>query len=84
MQYKFDYIKEIADKWGEGVPRDLHMLLNTPYEIRLPVSSINESGKIEYTPPYDYYGEPIEDIKEWLQQRADYCKWLEKEYKKIK
>lgn len=82
--YKFDYIKEMVKEWDKSVPRDLNAILGTPFGIRLPIFSINENGKLKYTPPYDYYGQAIYDITKWMQQREAYCKKLAKEYKNRK
>lgn len=69
-QYRFNNIKEDADKWGKGIPKDKHSLMGVPYRLfvfQLPIR--------------DVYGEVIDDMSEWLKQREEYCEKLAKEYK---
>jgi len=61
-QYRFDYIKEYAEQWGNSIPKTLANIERLPYNI------------IFFTTPIkDYYGEDIEDMSEWLKQRHEYC-----------
>ena len=87
-KYKFDYIREMVSEWHPNVKVDLNSLLNTPYNVSLPMimPETNEEGKFQltYYPAKDYYGEVIEDVNVWLKQREKYCKKLVKEIKKAK
>lgn len=79
-EYKFEYIKEIVDKWHKEVPKNVKTIEETPYGIMLPFADIDENGTLIVIPARDYYGEPIEDIVDWFNQRHEYCIKLAKEY----
>jgi len=79
-KYKFDYIKQMADKWAKDVKKDKWTLLMTPYGIRLPFTG-TKNGDLVIIPATDFYGEPITDMKDWLKQREEYCEELAEQYK---
>jgi len=85
VEYKFDYIREMVEEWGDGVPKDMNSIYGTPFRISLPLmmpETINGEFVFKYYPARDYYGEPIYDIEEWVKQRKNYCEKLAKKYKK--
>ena len=85
MKYKFDYIHEMVEKWDDNVPKNMNNIYGTPWLISLPLMMpeiINDKLLFNFYPAHDYYGEPIYDIEEWINQRKDYCEKLAKEYKK--
>lgn len=85
MEYKFDYIREMVEKWDESVPKDMNSIYGTPWLILLPLTmpeTINGNFVLKYYPARDYYGEPIYDIEDWIRQRKNYCEKLANEYKK--
>ena len=79
-EYKFEYIKEMVDKWHKDIPKDAKTIEGTPYGITLPFTNIDKTGTLIFIPARDYYGESIEDIVDWLNQRHEYCIKLAKEY----
>ena len=75
--YRFDYIKEMVEKWAPGVPRTYQQINFLPWRITLPWIMPDC-----FIPAKDYYGEVIEDLEEWHRQREEYIKNLVKEYEK--
>ena len=80
-QYKFDYIREMVEKWREDVPKDVVSIAGTPFLVNLPWVDLDENHTLRVIPAHDYYGEEIEDMQDWLNQRNAYCEKLAKEYK---
>lgn len=83
-KYKFDYIKEMVDQWCDEVPKDAEAIKFTPFLITPPFIGLDENCKLIGNPPYDHYGEVIDDMQDWLEQRDKYCEELAEEYKKKK
>lgn len=83
-EYRFDYIKEMVDKWREDVPKDVESIAGTPFLVNLPWVDLDENYKLRVTPAHDYYGEEIEDMQDWINQRNKYCEKLAKEYENSK
>ena len=73
--YRFDYIAEWVSKWSEDIPRTKEMIAGVPFDIMLPFIDY-EDGKLVIYPPKDHYGEDIDDIHDWLEQRDKYCENL--------
>jgi hypothetical protein len=74
-KYRFDYIREWAEKWNPDVPRTVERLEMTPWDISLPWIMPDYSR-----PATDHYGENIDNFEEWYQQRHEFCVKLAKEY----
>jgi hypothetical protein len=73
--YRFDYIEEWVSKWSEDIPRTKETIASVPFDIRLPFINY-EDGKLVIYPAKDHYGEEIDDINDWLEQRNKYCENL--------
>ena len=73
--YRFDYLKEWADKWFDKTHITMSQLYMLPWDVALPWFMPGE----EYIPPKDHYGDVIDDINEWSRQREEYLKnlWVE-------
>lgn len=65
--YKFDYIKDMVDKWADKTTVTRQQLNMIPYCITLPWLTF-DSG----VPSKDFYDEEIVDFNEWLRQREKY------------
>lgn len=83
-EYRFDYIKEMVEQWRDDVPRDVQTIAGLPFYVSLPWVDFDENCKLRVIPPHDYYGEEIEDMQDWLNQRNKYCEKLAKEYENSK
>lgn len=75
-EYRFDYIREMVEKWNPEIPRTVERMRFLPWYISLPWIMPGE----EFRPAKDHYGEVIEDFEEWFRQREEYCKKLAEEY----
>lgn len=73
--YRFDYIKEIVEQWRPWIPKTYENINFLPFYVSTPWIMPDC-----YIPPKDYYGEVVEDIGEWYEQRCEYIKNLVKEY----
>ena len=74
----------MVEQWREDVPRDANNIKGTPYRITQPFIDLDENSHLRVTTAHDYYGEEIEDIQDWINQRNKYCEKLAKEYKDSK
>ena len=75
-QYRFDYIREMVEKWNPKVKKTLNNIESVPLRLTLPWIMPGE----EYRPATDYYGEIVDNFEEWHKQRHDFCVKLAKEY----
>ena len=75
--YRFDYIREMVDKWNPNIPRTVEQIEFTPWLVTLPWIMPDD-----FRPAKDYYGEVVEDITEWKKQRHEFCVKLADEYAK--
>ena len=74
MNYRFDYIRDNVFKWKKDVLEDITVSMVTnamPFGVMMPWIMPDEC-----TPTTDYYGVDIEDIDDWMHQRAEYIKNL--------
>ena len=78
-QYKFDYIREMVEKWNPEIEKTLDRIEFVPFMLTLPWIMPGE----EYRPATDYYGETVDNFEEWHRQREEYCKKLAKEYENL-
>jgi hypothetical protein len=78
-QYKFDYIREMVEKWNPEIEKTLDRIEFVPFMLTLPWIMPGE----EYRPVTDYYGETVDNFEEWHRQREEYCKKLAKEYEDL-
>ena len=78
-QYKFDYIREMVEKWNPEIPRTVEQMHHLPWCISLPWIMPGE----EYRPAKDKYGEDILDLDEWHKQHDEYIRKLAKEYEDL-
>ena len=79
--YRFDYIRDEVLTWNPDVLRKctVEFLLQVlPHTIHPAFISRSSS-----TPTTDYYGEEIEDMKDYLNQRVEYISALHKEIAEI-
>lgn len=81
-QYKFDYIRETVLKWDKKniTPSTISF---TPFYLSAPLilpELIDGKLKTIYIPPKDYYGEIVDDVTEWFEQREEYIKKLIEEF----
>lgn len=83
-KYKFDYIKEMVEKWAKDVPKDVDTIKSTPFLINLPWIDLDDNFNLRVIPAHDHYGEEIEDVQDWIDQRNKYCEELAEEYKNKK
>lgn len=72
--YRFDYLREWVDKWQDKTHITMSQLYNLPDDVLLPWFMPGE-----YKPPKDHYGENIDDMSEWRNQKEEYLKklWVE-------
>ena len=79
-KYKFDIIRQNVMSWSP----DIRENLSSPDELHCacPGPSCPWITLEEYIPSHDYYGETVDDIDEYIQQRNAYCKQLFKEIQK--
>ena len=71
-RYRFDYIREMVEKWNPDIPRTVERIEMTPWGIF-----------IWSFPQTDHYGENIDNFEEWYKQRHDFCVKLAKEYENL-
>jgi len=74
-QYRFDYIREMVEKWNPKVKKTLNNIESVPLRLTLPWIMPGEE-----LAPIDYYGEIVDNFEEWHKQRHDFCVKLAKEY----
>lgn len=79
-KYRFDYIKEMVEEWDKRIPKDANTIKTTPFLIVPPFIGLDEDGKMSVRPAIDHYGEYIENLGDWFEQRNKYCEKLAKEY----
>lgn len=69
-QYRFDYIRESVEEWGDNVPKTVEFIEMLPL------------GLLVFYPRLtDPYGEVVDNFDEWYRQRHEYCVKLAEEYK---
>lgn len=81
-KYRFDYLKETVDKWSDKEHVTVEQLNMLPWFITPPYIELDI-----YIPMQDYYGDIIEDIDDFRNQRDAFLLNLWKElggYKKFK
>ena len=77
-KYCFDYIKEDVMKWAPEVRKTMtkQMIYMLPLRVIFPFIMPDR-----ITPPFDYYGEVIDDYDVWNKQREEYIDNLYDELK---
>lgn len=73
-KYRFDYIREeVMEKWSSDTrKRCTLMMIQSIGSLSLPWFV---PGEI-YIPAHDIYGDPVEDINDWVAQKDKYCEEL--------
>lgn len=73
-KYRFDYLKESVDKWNDKEHITIEQLNKLPWLVTPPYIELGI-----YIPMKDYYGDIIEDIDDFCNQRKVFLLKLWKE-----
>ena len=82
-KYRFDYIREQIADWDKEMVT-FENVRNLPFRISPPSMGPGVDGRVNFLPSMDPYGNPIDDMDDWIDQRNDYIEELVEKIKKDK